>query len=156
MHQAGSQDLARVRSAYETAGLKADVRSYIDDMPAAYAAASVVIARAGATTLAELALFGLPAILIPYPYHKDQHQLANARIFANVGAARIIEEKKSTGAGLAGVLGTLAGDEAALSKAHAAARSLARPEAAGTVASRILCALNTAGVEAPKTPAERK
>jgi UDP-N-acetylglucosamine--N-acetylmuramyl-(pentapeptide) pyrophosphoryl-undecaprenol N-acetylglucosamine transferase len=138
VHQTGSADVERVRSAYAAAGVPATVLAYIDDMPAAYRAAALVVARAGGTTLSELALFGLPSILIPYPHHEDYHQMKNARIFADVGAALIIEEKSSSPADLASAVTKCLSDSSELQAMRKAARSLGRPEAAETVASRIL------------------
>jgi len=145
-HQTGSADLPTVRDAYKAAGVEARVVPYIDDMPAAYRSAALVIARAGGTTLSELALFGLPSILVPYPYHKDYHQMQNARIFTDAGAAEIIEEQKTSAsslaeAGLAEVAVKLLRDPARLQSMRAAARRLARPEAAETIASRIWSAV---------------
>jgi UDP-N-acetylglucosamine--N-acetylmuramyl-(pentapeptide) pyrophosphoryl-undecaprenol N-acetylglucosamine transferase len=142
-HQTGSADVPRVREAYKAAGVEARVVSYIDDMPGAYRSAALVIARAGGTTLSELALFGLPSILVPYPHHKDYHQMQNARIFTGAGAAEIIEEEKSSASDLAKVATSLMHDPARLQSMRAAARRLARPEAAETIASRIWSAIET-------------
>jgi UDP-N-acetylglucosamine--N-acetylmuramyl-(pentapeptide) pyrophosphoryl-undecaprenol N-acetylglucosamine transferase len=106
-------------------------------MPSAYSGAALAIARAGGTTLSELAIFGVPSILVPYPHHKDCHQMANARIFTGAAAARIIEEGKGAGAALAAAAKEMLADSAALRKMHVAAKTLGRPEAARTVASRI-------------------
>jgi UDP-N-acetylglucosamine--N-acetylmuramyl-(pentapeptide) pyrophosphoryl-undecaprenol N-acetylglucosamine transferase len=151
VHQTGAQDFERVREAYRAAGVEATVSQYIDDMAGAYSKAAVVIARAGGTTLSELALFGLPVVLIPYPYHKDNHQMLNARIFTEAGAGEIIEEKKNTSADLARVVAGLAGDSGRLERMHAAARRIARPEAAETVASRIWAAIEGAQAAAQET-----
>src|SRR6266404_4628947 len=78
VHQTGAEAEASVRAAYAAVGIRADVRPFIADMGAAYAAADVVVCRAGATTIAELAALGKPAILVPYPYAADDHQRANA------------------------------------------------------------------------------
>ena len=74
------------------------MRPFIDDMPAAYAAADLVIARAGAMTLAELAILGKPALLIPLPTAADDHQSKNAAAFADAGAARVLPQAGTTGA----------------------------------------------------------
>jgi len=146
-HQTGSQDFQRVQSAYRDARIQARVLPYIDDMSSAYRSAALVIARAGGTTLSELALFGLPSILIPYPHHKDYHQMENARIFLRAGAAAVIEEKKNTSADLASSVSSLIADAPALLKMHHAARGLARPDAAETVASRILASIHSGSVK---------
>jgi UDP-N-acetylglucosamine--N-acetylmuramyl-(pentapeptide) pyrophosphoryl-undecaprenol N-acetylglucosamine transferase len=137
-HQTGSQDFERVSAAYKAAGVQADVRPFIDDMPEAYGRAALVIARAGGTTLSELALFGLPSILVPYPHHKDYHQMANARVFAESYAAEIIEEGVGAGEGLAIMAKNLLSDAALLNTIHAAALVLGKPDAAEEIASRIL------------------
>ena len=134
LHQAGQTDVERVRTAYTNAGVDADVRPFIDDMGAAYAKAALVIARAGGTTLAEIALFGLPSVLVPYPHHRDRHQRANAEVFERAGAAQIIEENSAAPAALAGFLRTTLTSSAGLEGMHAASLSLGRPEAADTVA----------------------
>jgi len=94
LHLAGAADEAEVRAAYETAGAPAQVVAYTHEMPAALAAADLVISRAGASTLAELTALGKPSILLPYPYHKDRHQHENARVLVQAGAAILIEDYK--------------------------------------------------------------
>lgn len=92
IHQTGDEDAPRVRAAYEAAGLEADVRAFIDDMHDCVAAAALVVARAGATTLAELACAGCPAILIPFPNSIHNHQLLNAQHYEASGAAIVVEQ----------------------------------------------------------------
>ena len=92
VHITGSNDLARVRARYEAMGVKSFVVEYMEDIAAAYAAADLVIGRAGAGTVTELGLLGLPALLIPYPGAGD-HQKYNARVLERLGTASIIEEK---------------------------------------------------------------
>ncbi len=93
LHQTGEKDVAEVASAYRGAGLKAAVLPYIDDMAGAYAAADLVVSRSGATTVAELAVCGKCAILVPFPYAADNHQEHNARALAERGAAEVIVQK---------------------------------------------------------------
>ncbi len=138
VHQTGRRDFERVRAAYEQAGIKARLAPFIDDIASVYSSASLVIARAGGTTLSETALFGIPLILVPYPHHKDYHQMANAEIFAQAGAAKIIEETPEGGQALASAVAGLLGDVEALSDMHSAALALGRADAADTVAARIL------------------
>ena len=93
IHQTGGVESAReLSSIYERHGVRADVRPFFADMAAAYSRAEFVIARAGATTLAELACAGIPAVLVPYPYARDLHQHANADVFAKKGAAIVVEQ----------------------------------------------------------------
>lgn len=93
LHQTGEEDFAQVRQAYQAAGLDPDqVIPFIDDMAAAYRDASLVVCRAGATTLAELAATGRPAILIPFPFAAADHQTSNARAFDRKGAAELLPQ----------------------------------------------------------------
>src|SRR5207249_3955356 len=101
VHQTGAEAEASVRAAYAGAGIRADVRPFIADMGAAYAAADVVVCRAGATTIAELAALGKPAILVPYPYAADDHQRANAESLVGVGAAAMVLDAEASGERLA-------------------------------------------------------
>jgi len=131
VHQTGPADEARVRLAYDGIGAAAtiEVRPYIDDMPAALAAAALVIARAGALTLAELAIMGCPAILIPLPTAADDHQTANARELERAGAAVVLPQAEATPTKLADLVDELLGDPARRAAMAAAMRGLARPEA---------------------------
>ncbi len=81
-----------MRESYEKNGFRAKVMSFCDQMELAYSAADVVVARSGASTLTEIAAFGLPSILIPYPHAAGNHQWHNARVFERAGAARLIEQ----------------------------------------------------------------
>jgi UDP-N-acetylglucosamine--N-acetylmuramyl-(pentapeptide) pyrophosphoryl-undecaprenol N-acetylglucosamine transferase len=109
LHQTGEKDAQEVTSGYSDAGVDAVVLPYIHDMAAAYAAADLVVSRSGATTVAELAVCGKEAVLIPYPYAADNHQEHNARSLAERGAAAVIVQKDLTPARLAGVIRTAAG-----------------------------------------------
>jgi len=137
VHQTGTADAERVAAAYREAGVGASVSPFIDDMAMAYSRSALVIARAGGTTLSEIALFGLPSILVPYPHHKDRHQRANAEIFAPPGAARIIEEQEGSGA-LAAALGDIFASASRMEGMHAAALALGAPEAADRVAGIVI------------------
>jgi UDP-N-acetylglucosamine--N-acetylmuramyl-(pentapeptide) pyrophosphoryl-undecaprenol N-acetylglucosamine transferase len=107
---------------------------YLDDMSDAYAAADLVLCRAGATTLAELGVLGLPAVLVPYPDATGDHQRANARAAAAAGAAVVVDEEDLDPTTLAGVVGGLVGDPGRLAAMGSAARTWARPDAAEGVA----------------------
>jgi UDP-N-acetylglucosamine--N-acetylmuramyl-(pentapeptide) pyrophosphoryl-undecaprenol N-acetylglucosamine transferase len=100
--------------------------------------ADVVVCRAGATTLAELAAAGKPAILIPLPTATDDHQRANATAVASAGAAVVLEQRHLDGASLTRELGALTADAAGRERMSKAAAALARPRAAGDIADRIL------------------
>jgi UDP-N-acetylglucosamine--N-acetylmuramyl-(pentapeptide) pyrophosphoryl-undecaprenol N-acetylglucosamine transferase len=131
VHQAGASAVAEVQAGYRAAGWeRATVMPFITDMAAAYAAASLVVCRAGATTLAELTACGRPALLIPYPYAAGNHQVVNAAALAAKGAALMIEERSLTAADLGRLIAGLLGDRARLTSMAAAARSQAQRGAA--------------------------
>lgn len=132
-HQTGEKGLADTQARYQAAGVVADVRPFIDDMAAAYAAADVVIGRAGATTVAELAIAGRPTIFIPYPHAADDHQTANARGLVEAGAALSFRQSELTADGLVAALEPLLDDSGKRAQMAAAMRAQARPEAAATV-----------------------
>jgi UDP-N-acetylglucosamine--N-acetylmuramyl-(pentapeptide) pyrophosphoryl-undecaprenol N-acetylglucosamine transferase len=131
VHQAGPVEEGKVRLYYDALGMgpRVDVRAYIDDMPAALAGASLVVARAGALTLAELAIVGRPAILFPLPTAADDHQTRNALEFERAGAAVMLPQYETSPRQLADVVQELLGDPARLAAMAQAMRGLARPEA---------------------------
>ncbi len=135
LHQAGKADAERITAAYEQAGLAntVTVQAFIDDMPSAYAGADLVIGRAGALTLAELAIVGRASLLIPLPTAADDHQTRNARAFAATGAAVVCLQAQTTGASLAAEISALVGDGQKLARMAAACRTLARPRAAAHI-----------------------
>jgi len=139
VHQTGAADADRCLERYRALGLgeRVSVRPFIDDMAGALAAAGVVIGRAGALTLAELAIVGRPAILIPLPTAADDHQSKNAAEFAQAGAAVVLEQNTATGASLAELLSGLLADQPRREKMAAAMRTLGRPGAAGEVVQRL-------------------
>jgi UDP-N-acetylglucosamine--N-acetylmuramyl-(pentapeptide) pyrophosphoryl-undecaprenol N-acetylglucosamine transferase len=132
-HQTGAQDVDEVRAAYARLGVPARVEAFIGDMGAAYAAADVVVARAGAMTCAELTAAGLPALLVPYPHAADDHQRRNAEVLAGAGAAEIILDHELDGPRLAASLGALLEDQAKRTAMAGRARALGRPDAAARV-----------------------
>ena len=109
-HQTGERDLDLVRTAYQRAGLAARVEAFIFQIDGEMKAADVVICRAGATTLAELAASGTPAILVPLPTATDDHQRKNAEVVAKAGAAVVIDERELKGEALASALMALMTD----------------------------------------------
>jgi UDP-N-acetylglucosamine--N-acetylmuramyl-(pentapeptide) pyrophosphoryl-undecaprenol N-acetylglucosamine transferase len=104
LHQTGEKDVAEVTAAYRDAGIRAVVLPYIHDMAGAYAVADLVVSRAGATTVAELAVCGKRAVLIPFPFAADNHQEFNARTLAENGIADVIVQKELTAPKLAGLI----------------------------------------------------
>jgi UDP-N-acetylglucosamine--N-acetylmuramyl-(pentapeptide) pyrophosphoryl-undecaprenol N-acetylglucosamine transferase len=104
LHQTGEKDVAEVTAAYRDAGIRAVVLPYIHDMAGAYAAADLVVSRSGATTVAELAVCGKRAVLIPFPFAADNHQEFNARTLAETGNADVIVQKELTALKLAGLI----------------------------------------------------
>lgn len=133
-HQTGSDMSAKeVEDAYGATGIKGMVRPYIYQMAEAYAAADLVVCRAGASTLAELTVCGRAALLIPYPFAAENHQEINARTLEKKGAARCILDKDASGERLAREIAALMKDEAGLRAMEEASRSLARKDASGRV-----------------------
>jgi UDP-N-acetylglucosamine--N-acetylmuramyl-(pentapeptide) pyrophosphoryl-undecaprenol N-acetylglucosamine transferase len=144
-HQAGKATVDEACAAYSAAGIAARIDTFIDDMPSAYRWADLVVARAGGSTLAELAIVGVGVILVPLANAIDDHQTANARHFSSGGAGLLIAESGFDAASLARALTERLGDVDKLIAMAEAARAQARPDAADRVAS--MC-LELAGVRA--------
>ncbi len=132
-HQTGAADVERLEQAYRSHGIPAIVTPFIKNIGDAYARADLVCARAGATTIAELAYVGLGSILVPFPHAAARHQDANAAALEAAGAARVVHEGDS-GAPLAAAILELASDPQLLSRMQAAAAACGQNDAAGTVA----------------------
>ncbi len=129
IHQTGRADYELVRKRYGQLGIEAEVNPFFRDMASIYSQADLVVARAGATSLAELAVMGLPALLVPYPYAADNHQEKNARYYEQQGGALVMREQELDGAELAVTIQRLLRDSVRL---HAMARKMrqaGRPEA---------------------------
>ncbi len=141
IHQTGAADAEQVRAGYAAAGVQAEVEPFIKDMAAVYAQADLAVARAGATSLAELAVMGLPAILIPYPHAADDHQAANAGYYVAGGGAKMCREAELTAAQLAAAVVELANDGARRAAMGAAMRQLAVPDAAERILSECMTLL---------------
>lgn len=135
-HQTGEGDVAMVRGGYAAAGLAATVEPFLYDMGVRLAQADLVVCRAGATTLAELTAAGKPSILIPLPTATDDHQRRNAEVLASSGAAELMLQKDATGPALAARIASLVKDATARTRMSAAARALARPDAARVIVDR--------------------
>jgi UDP-N-acetylglucosamine--N-acetylmuramyl-(pentapeptide) pyrophosphoryl-undecaprenol N-acetylglucosamine transferase len=125
-HQCGPKHIKDCQQAYEAAEIEAQIVPFIDDMAASYAWADLVICRAGALTVAELAAAGVAALLVPYPYAVDDHQTYNASALVNVGAALLIQEKELTAAILAQQIKRLDQDRQQLTTMATAARTQAK------------------------------
>jgi len=138
IHLTGAQGVEETRQAYADAGLAAYVAPFCHEMGAAYSAADVVIARSGAASLAEIAHYALPSILIPYPHAAENHQQFNAEIFARAGAATLLKEADTTGERLATLVRDLSGNPGAMAAAAVACRGLAPEDAAARVAEAVL------------------
>lgn len=141
-HLAGDADKEDMEKAYREEGFEAEVYGYSERLPELMARADLAIGRAGGTTLAEIAVVGLPAILVPYPYHRDLHQRRNAEAFVEAGAARILEERDLDAGSLRKLFDeTLA--PGTLEAMERGAFALARPEAADAVLDLALEVLRT-------------
>lgn len=124
------EDLDRVRAAYAASGISATLETFFANIAALLVGTHLLIARAGASTVAEIAVAGRPSLLVPLPSAIDDHQTANARALEHVGAAWVLPQPDFTAAALAARLTALLDDPAQLAAAATAARSVARPDAA--------------------------
>jgi UDP-N-acetylglucosamine--N-acetylmuramyl-(pentapeptide) pyrophosphoryl-undecaprenol N-acetylglucosamine transferase len=134
MQQCRADDIEAVRNRYAALNIPAELLTYIEDMPDRLAEAHLVIARAGASTIAELTAAGRPAILIPLPIATDDHQTVNAREMARAGGARMIPQDEFRPEVLAKQIEAVAGDPQALSNAAERALSVGRPHATSDLA----------------------
>jgi UDP-N-acetylglucosamine--N-acetylmuramyl-(pentapeptide) pyrophosphoryl-undecaprenol N-acetylglucosamine transferase len=137
-HQTGERDLEMVREGYRRAGLDARVEPFLFAMDREMRSADVVVCRAGATTLAELAAAARPALLMPFPGATDDHQRRNARVLVDTGAAMMVEEHELSGDRLADAIAALLADDARRRQMSAALRRFARPDAAARIVDRLL------------------
>jgi len=133
-HQARVEDIETVRAKYAEHSIAADLATYLPDLPEQLKWAHLVIARAGASTLAELTCAGRPAILVPLPGATDDHQTANVREITKAGGARAIPQRAFTPVELAKQMQKLGLDPAALQNAAGRARACGRPDAARDLA----------------------
>ncbi|HMA12737.1 MAG TPA: undecaprenyldiphospho-muramoylpentapeptide beta-N-acetylglucosaminyltransferase [Steroidobacteraceae bacterium] len=141
-HQSGEKHIDAARAAYAAAGVQGEVSAFIADMAGALGWADLVICRAGALTIAELAAAGVGAILVPYPHAVDDHQTHNAQFLVEAGAARCVADATLTGETLAALLQPLLGDRAKLLDMARAARAVARVDAADKLYQACLSAEN--------------
>jgi UDP-N-acetylglucosamine--N-acetylmuramyl-(pentapeptide) pyrophosphoryl-undecaprenol N-acetylglucosamine transferase len=134
LHLAGAEGADAARAAYQAAGIAHEVHAFLADMPSAYRQATLAVSRSGAGSCAELTLFGIPSVLVPYPEAVRNHQLANARALAAAGAAEILEQRHLTPDALGAILGRWLGDAPRVARMAEAARARAVPDAADRLA----------------------
>jgi UDP-N-acetylglucosamine--N-acetylmuramyl-(pentapeptide) pyrophosphoryl-undecaprenol N-acetylglucosamine transferase len=138
VQQARQEDVGRVRDAYGKAGVPAEVAPFFADLPARMAAAHLIVSRSGASTVAELAAIGRPAILVPLPHALDQDQLANAGLLQDAGGAIRIEQNDFTPERLAAEITALASDPRRLTRMAAAAKAAGSIDAAERLADLVI------------------
>ncbi len=141
LHLTGEQDFEEVTKAYSATNIHARVHRFTDGMAHALAAADLVVSRAGASTLAEITAVGRASILMPYPYHRNMHQLANARCLEHVNAARIVHDAVDpavNGPALRQALDSLMSEDDRRNHMAEAARRLGLPNAAKNIAEQIM------------------
>jgi UDP-N-acetylglucosamine--N-acetylmuramyl-(pentapeptide) pyrophosphoryl-undecaprenol N-acetylglucosamine transferase len=138
VQQSRPEDLDEVRGIYARLGIKADTNSFFGDLPSRIAQSHLVIARSGASTVAELAAIGRPSMLVPLPHALDQDQLANASALAAAGGAILIRQPDFTAERLSGELGRLFADPARLAAMAAAAKAVGRADAAERLADEVM------------------
>ncbi|MBV8905899.1 MAG: undecaprenyldiphospho-muramoylpentapeptide beta-N-acetylglucosaminyltransferase [Acidobacteriia bacterium] len=134
VHQSGTAGFEELREAFAQSGLEGEVVPFVMDMPAAFAAADLVVCRSGAGSVSELAAAGKPSILVPFPFATDDHQTRNAEALEREGAARLVRDAEFTGERLAEVVRELAETPGRLETMAEAARKLAKPGAAARAA----------------------
>lgn len=138
LHITGPSEYEEVKSAYAAVPeLKAEVISFCHRMELAYTLADLAIARSGASSLTELAFFGVPSLLVPYPFAADDHQTRNAEIFDRAGASRLMPESGLTSETLVKAVREILLDKSAAARMSAAAQSLAVKESASVIADLI-------------------
>ena len=137
IHQTGQTDYANTVEEYRLRKLKGDISPFVQDMALAYHRADIVLSRAGATTVSELAALGKPAILIPYPFAANRHQEINARMLVQAGGAEMIIQKDLRGDGLAGLLIKYMDDNKVLEKMGRRALKAGRRDAARVIVDQL-------------------
>lgn len=150
--QVREPEIDAVRTIYEYAGIAADLRPFFADMPAQFRAAHLVIARGGASTVAELTAAGRPSLIAPYPHHKDRHQLTNALNLVHAGAGWILPDGLMTPESVALKISQLIGDPAVLDRAAQAAASLFRSDAALRLADAVEALVTSAKARIQSVP----
>ncbi len=138
LHCAGARDAARVRAAYAGLGVRGNVVDFLPEIGRAYGISDLVLARAGASTVAECAALGLPAVFVPYPFHRDRQQTWNALDSVRAGAARIVEESDLDPAAFRAIVDGILLDEAERRSMSEGAARVARPDAARDMAAHLM------------------
>jgi UDP-N-acetylglucosamine--N-acetylmuramyl-(pentapeptide) pyrophosphoryl-undecaprenol N-acetylglucosamine transferase len=138
LHQAGRGNAEGLQEAFRRTGMSGEVVDFVTNMPAAFAQADLIVCRAGASTVSELAAAGRPSILVPFPFAADNHQQHNAEAMAAAGAALVITDSEMTGQRLFDEVTRLMMDRAALESMAKAAKSMAKPFAAQEAADVLL------------------
>ncbi len=138
IHQTGKADMDEVKARYAQLGIKAEVSAFFRDMAGLYSRADLVVSRAGATTLAELSVMGLPALLIPYPYAADDHQKTNALYYQAGGGARMLLEHELDGEKLARQIMSLLHDPEEFHTMGEKMKKMGRPGATGIIVAECL------------------
>jgi UDP-N-acetylglucosamine--N-acetylmuramyl-(pentapeptide) pyrophosphoryl-undecaprenol N-acetylglucosamine transferase len=133
IHQTGERDYNQVQAAYQRTA-SSEVQAFINDMPGAFARADLILCRSGASTVAEIAAAGKPAVFVPFPLAADDHQRVNAQALEKIGAAVVVEETRLDSLWLVDTLAALLQDQGRLQRMGEAARSLSHPNAAGEIA----------------------
>jgi UDP-N-acetylglucosamine--N-acetylmuramyl-(pentapeptide) pyrophosphoryl-undecaprenol N-acetylglucosamine transferase len=134
IHQTGERDYNEAQAVYLRSGVSAEISPFIEQMPEAFARADLLVCRSGASTVAEVAAAGKPAICVPFPHATDDHQLRNAEALVRSGAAVLVEEKELTAERLAEIAMSLLNDRGRLLQMGSAARKLAHESAAADIA----------------------
>ena len=135
--QVRPEDMDRARAAYERMGLAAELRAFFDDVPERLAEATLVVSRAGASSIADISVIGRPAILVPYPHALDDHQAANAAGLVSAGGAFMIREEELTAEVLAGHIAAILSDPEGASAMARASRGQGRPDAVERLAALV-------------------
>ncbi len=138
IHQTGEVDYQRTLTLYKEKGLEAEVTPFIQDMAGVYREADLVVSRAGAGAVFEMAAMGKPSLLIPYPFAANRHQETNARFLVEAGAAEMILQDNLNGDVLADRLETFMDDKAALERMGQAAKRVSKPDATQRIADLLL------------------
>jgi UDP-N-acetylglucosamine--N-acetylmuramyl-(pentapeptide) pyrophosphoryl-undecaprenol N-acetylglucosamine transferase len=144
IHQTGEREYNEVQATYAGIAISSEVHKFIDDMPAFFARADLVLCRSGASTVAEIAAAGKPAIFVPFPRAADDHQRRNAEAMEQASAAVVLEETRLDEVWLVDTIEVLLEDPARLGRMSDAARAMAHPDAAKEIAE---LAAKVAGIE---------